>query len=72
MDYVSIMSYDYYGPWSSVLGHNSPLYVPAQDRNSAGLNLLSQVTYSLMFCFCTSLIHVYVRILFHMFSIFEV
>ena len=48
MDYVSIMSYDYYGPWSSVLGHNSPLYVPAQDRNSAGLNLLSQVL--MLFC----------------------
>ena len=48
VDYVSIMSYDYYGPWSSVLGHNSPLYVPDQDRNSPGLNLLSQV--SMLFC----------------------
>ena len=37
------MSYDYFGPWSSVLGHNSPLYVPSLDRQSASASLMSQV-----------------------------
>lgn len=42
LDYISIMGYDMYGAWSSVLGHHSALYVPPQDRNTAGANVLSQ------------------------------
>ena len=49
VDYISIMAYDYYGPWSSTLGHQSPLYVPQQDRDSASASLLSQVQYKQSF-----------------------
>lgn len=44
LDHINVMSYDFYGPWSSVLGHNSPLYVRSEDRNDASASLLSQVS----------------------------
>lgn len=37
------MAYDFYGTWSSELGHNSPLYARDEDRNDPTASLLSQV-----------------------------
>merc|ERR1719239_1962921 len=28
LDHISVMAYDYFGSWSSVIGHNSALYSP--------------------------------------------
>ena len=31
LDWVNLMTYDYYGPWSAVSGHNAPLFNPPDD-----------------------------------------
>ncbi len=34
VDWFGIMTYDYYGPWESVAGHDSPLYSSSQQYGS--------------------------------------
>ena len=34
MDHIYVMSYDYFGDWSTTLGHNSALYPSKQEPNS--------------------------------------
>jgi len=44
LDHVYVMAYDYYGTWSSTLGHQSPLYVRDEHRHDPSESLLSQVS----------------------------
>ncbi len=41
LDWINLMTYDYYGSWSAVTGHNSPLYGSSQDPQ--GLSIQSTV-----------------------------
>lgn len=45
LDWINIMTYDYYGPWDNTSGINSPLYNdPANTNGSSQFNINSTVT----------------------------
>ena len=64
LDHVYVMAYDYFGTWSSTLGHNSPLYVRDEDRYDPAANMLSQVTVCFFVCVfaCVPCVYVYVYV----------
>ncbi|XP_066245605.1 acidic mammalian chitinase-like [Euwallacea similis] len=46
LDFINVMSYDFYGPWSSYTGENSPLYASSieSDWEKSHLNVASAAT----------------------------
>lgn len=46
MDYINLMTYDYYGAWNGVLGHQTGLY-PAPDAAMEGFSAHEAVQYML-------------------------
>lgn len=37
LDYVNVMTYDFYGPWLNVAGHHSPLYAAKGDQKELSI-----------------------------------
>lgn len=45
LDYIHVMTYDFYGPWEGYTGENSPLYkYPTDTGNNAYFNVVSTHT----------------------------
>lgn len=43
LDFVNVMTYDFYGPWMNIAGHHSPLYTTAGDQKE--LSIESSIRY---------------------------
>jgi chitinase len=43
MDWINVMTYDYYGSWAKLAGHHSPLYV--SSKMPAGEELSTELTF---------------------------
>jgi chitinase len=43
VDYINVMSYDYFGSWDAVANHNSPLFAP--DQGDTTMNVAASVSY---------------------------
>lgn len=46
MDYINLMTYDYYGPWTEYTGFNSPLYASPIESDWEKKNLNIDVSYN--------------------------
>ena len=50
LDFINLMSYDFNGGWSSVIGHNSPLYAAADDdENTKTLTMVNNYFLEIVF-----------------------
>jgi chitinase len=47
MDWVNVMTYDYYGSWATCAGHHSPLFVSSRMPESEQLSTASSIKYLL-------------------------
>jgi len=43
LDWINLMSYDYYGAWDKPTGHNAPLYRSTFDKGPAGFDIDASV-----------------------------
>ena len=43
LDWINLMSYDYYGAWDKPTGHNAPLYRSTSDKGPAGFDIDASV-----------------------------
>ncbi|CAF1091515.1 unnamed protein product, partial [Brachionus calyciflorus] len=50
LDFLNVMTYDYYGSWRSVIGHNTPLYKRKSDTDP-NLNINFTINYYLQLGF---------------------